>query len=107
MEVSSQENEMGVFVQFDESGSILLVNPEGIKTPVHVSEGFKIEREMKWVDAAVRFRWWPRTTKRGALCLVSETASPFGRSLGEACNLLHRISCACDNSPLHSKVNMG
>ena len=42
MEVSNNEYEISLFVQFDESSSILVVNPEGVKPFVRALEWLKV-----------------------------------------------------------------
>ena len=42
MEVSHHENEICLFVQFDEASPVLVVNPEGVKPFVTAFEGFEV-----------------------------------------------------------------
>ena len=42
MEVSNNEYEISLFVQFDESSSTLVVNPEGVKPFVRAFEWLKV-----------------------------------------------------------------
>ena len=43
MEVSNHEDKIGIVVQFNESCSVLVVNPEGVKPFVLAFERFKVE----------------------------------------------------------------
>ena len=43
MEVSNNENEIGLLVQFNESSPVLVVHPEGVKPFVLAFERFKVE----------------------------------------------------------------
>ena len=42
MEVANHKDEIGLFVQFDEASSVLVVNPEGVKPFVMAFERFKV-----------------------------------------------------------------
>ena len=84
MEITNNENEIRLLVQFDESSPVLVVNSEGVKPNVSAFEGLKVQGRMVGIGEKQGFLFFKLFRKPEFLNLFTGLFGEFYLHTAEA-----------------------